>query len=51
MLLVTEYWCSGCGQLINKDQERDLGSVGKMCKLCGSGRVVPVDPTPKEKND
>lgn len=46
-----EYWCSGHGGLINEQELRELSHIGRMCKICGSGRVVPVDPKPKEKKD
>ena len=42
------YFCAGCQSIILDNQVRNLAGVGKMCKLCGSGRVTPVKEKPDE---
>lgn len=51
MLMSLSYFCSGCGQMINKGQVRELAGVGRMCKLCGSGRIVPIEVQGQENAD
>lgn len=40
------FWCHGCGKELSANQVESYHSVGRMCLLCRSGRVVPLE-TPK----
>lgn len=36
-----QWWCTPCAAWV---RAKRLGSVGPMCKVCGSGRVRPPHP-------